>query len=175
MLPLRKYPALRGIFLLTRPFFKCVILCRSKRVSLNSNKTSFLKVETVCFLFWPTKNDGRRKRCPAWKDWQFRRNSPAVPCREYADVLKRQESSLENCESGRDAVRGFESYHLRFYVDVLKRLRGLIANQLEPLCGAWVRSPPSTISGEFHSIYFPTILFPEIGGSPPSIPSASLV
>lgn len=66
MLPLRKYPALRGIFLLTRLFFKYAILCRSKRVKFELYKTSFLKkVETVCFLFWPTKNDGRRKRCPA--------------------------------------------------------------------------------------------------------------
>ena len=55
-----------------------------------------------------------------------------------------EENGPENRESGRGVVRGFESYHLRFYVDVLKWLRGLIANQLEPLCGAWVRPPPST-------------------------------
>lgn len=59
MLPLRKYPALRGIFLLTRLFFKYAILCRSKRVKFELYKTSFLKkVENVQL---PVLADGKQR------------------------------------------------------------------------------------------------------------------
>lgn len=96
MLPLRKYPALRGIFLLTRLFFKYAILCRSKRVKFELYKTSFLKkVETCLFFVLADKKQRAAETLSGLKILTVQAKFPGSPSREICRCTQEAKRTVQ--------------------------------------------------------------------------------